>query len=112
MKSNASIVREIECLSDADGLWSLEESSGCANPACENHHHPAARFPRGNRKRGKCSGGQRYDCKSCGRKTLLSNPVRLHDTHQRLAADVFSRVANESPVRGSGRGVELKSMDS
>ena len=112
MKSNASIVREIERLADADGLWSLEELKGCANPACENHHRPVARFPRSYRKQGKCSGGQRYECKSCGRKTVLSNPVRLHDTHRRLAADVFSRVANKSPLRGSGRGVELKSMDS
>lgn len=40
---------------------------------------------------------------------LVSHSVHLQKTHQSLAADVFSRIANKSPVRGTGGGVRLKS---
>ena len=36
-------------------------------------------------------------------------PTRLHGSNRRLAADVFSRIANKSPVRGTARGSKLKS---
>ena len=114
MKSNASIVREVERLAEADGVWTLEESTGCANEECENHGRSIAFHKNAYHRRGrpKSGNGQYYQCKSCGRKMLLSNPVRLHDGNQRLAADLFSRIANKSPVRGSGRGVGFKSMGS
>ena len=114
MKSNASIVREIERLTDANGVWLLEELTYCGNEDCENHEKTIAAHKKAYRKRGKpASGnGQYYQCKSCGRKSLVSNPIRLHDDHLRLAGDVLSRITNKSPLRGSGRGVELKSMNS
>ena len=114
IKSNESIVSEINRLTDITGVWTLEEFASCSNEDCENHGKSIAHHKKSYRKRGKpASGnGQYYQCKSCGRKKLVSNPVRLHDNHRRLAADVFSRIANKSPLRGSGRGAELKSMNS
>ena len=35
--------------------------------------------------------------------------MRLHNLNRRFAVDVFSRVANKSPVRGTVRGARLKS---
>ena len=52
---------------------------------------------------------QRYECKGCDSKILLSSRTRLSDDHQRMAADIFSRIANKSPVRGTVRGSGLTS---
>ena len=43
---------------------------------------------------------------------LLSHPVRLHSDHRQMAADVFSRIANKSPVRCTIRGTGLESNSS
>ena len=112
LKSNACIVAELERLADAGGLWRLEETASCRNPECGNHGRSIARHPEAYIRRGRpASGnGQYFQCKACGRKRLVSHPVRLHAEHQTLAADVLSRIANKSPVRGTGRGVRLKSM--
>ena len=112
LKSNACIIREIGRLAAASGLWRLDEIASCRNPECENHGRSIAGHPEGYRKRGRrASGNGRYfQCKACGRKRLVSMPVRLHEEHQSVAADVLSRIANKSPVRGTGRGVRLKSM--
>ena len=40
------------------------------------------------------------------------NPVRLHSDHRQMAADVFSRIANKSPVRCTIRGTGLESNSS
>lgn len=110
IKSNAAIVAEIKRLTDIDGLHRLEETTGCRNQDCENHGLPIAFHPRNYRKDGKAAGyGQVYKCKACGRKLLLSRPVRLRDNHRRLAVDVFSRIANKSPVRRTVRGARLAS---
>ena len=37
MNPKASIVREVERLAEAYGVWTPEESTGCANEECENH---------------------------------------------------------------------------
>ena len=112
LKSNACIVAEIERLADAGGLWRLVETVSCRNSACANHGHSIARHPEAYIRRGRpASGsGQYFQCRVCGRKVLVSLPIRLHAEHQTLAADVLSRIANKSPVRGTGRGVRLKSM--
>ena len=69
--------------------------------------------PRHYRKNGQVSGyGQRYQCKACGCSMLLSQPVRLHKDHRQMAADVFSRIANKSPVRCTIRGTGLESNSS
>ena len=115
VKSNASVASEIGRLAEAGGLWTAEETSACPNANCENHERPVA--PHGKaayRKygRGGRSGGQRYQCKGCGRTFRVSGPVRLHDRNMRLAADVLSRIANKSPVRGTIRGSGVRSTQS
>ncbi|MDE0712693.1 MAG: hypothetical protein OXH60_11240 [Rhodospirillales bacterium] len=112
LKSNACIVAEIERFADTGGLWRLEETVSCRNPACRNHGRSIALHPEAYIRRGRPASGDRqyFQCKACGRKVLVSLPVRLHAEHQTLAADVLSRIANKSPVRGTGRGVRLKSM--
>ena len=108
LKSNAAIVAEIERLTDIDGLLRLEETTGCRHEDCDNHGLTIGGHPSHYRKRGQVAGyGQRYECKACGRKLLLSRPVRLHDNNKRLAVDVFSRIANKSPVRRTVRGARL-----
>lgn len=54
----------------------------------------------------------RFQCKRCGRKFSASDPDRLHDRNRRLAADVFGRVANKSPIMGVFRGSGLNSTAS
>ena len=113
IKSNAAIVAEIERLTDADGLLKLEETTGCRNDECVNFGLPIAFNRLSYLKKGQVFGyGQRYQCKACGSKVLLSRPVRLHDKHRRMAVDVFSRIANKSPVRGTIRGAGLASTSS
>ena len=114
IKSNASIRAEVERLAQATGIWTLEESTGCSNDGCGNHHRPIAFHPEEYRKRGKVKNGdgQYYECKRCRRRFLVSDPLRLHDNSRRYAVDILSRIANKSPVRGSVRGARLKSFDS
>ena len=110
LKSNESIVKEIERLSAHDGLWRREETTGCRKSTCENHQRPLAFHPKCYRKNGKRSdGGQQYLCKSCGSSFVISNPIRLHRDNQARAVDVLSRIANKSPVRGTARGARLVS---
>ena len=112
IKSNASIVAEVERLAAESGIWSVEESTACHNAECENHAHPIALHPTEYRKRGKPKSGkgQYYECKRCRRRTLVSDPVRLLDGNRRHAVDLLGRIANKSPVRGSIRGARLKSI--
>ena len=93
------------------GIWTLLESTSCSNPDCLNHGRPIAFHPDEYGKRGKprSGKGRYYQCKACGRRNLVSDPVRLHDNNRRLAIDVLGRIANKAPVRGSYRGAKLKS---
>ena len=50
IRFNASIVKEIERLVEESGIWTLEETMGCGNDDCENHHRPVASTPT-------CTGG-------------------------------------------------------
>ena len=122
IKSNASIVSEIQRLAEAGDLWTPEETASCPNPACDNHglsvaNHiwPVARRGEtayvkvGQPKNGR---GQRYRCNGCGRKFSITNPIRLHDRNKRLAADIFSRIANKSPGRCAIRGSDVRSTQS
>ena len=112
MKSNAAVAEEARRLADVSGLPRLGEVVGCRNPDCENHARPIALNPMLYRKCGQVRGAPNHQCKACGRKTLLSRPTRLHGSNRALAVDVFSRIANKSPVRGTARGSGLKSTDS
>ena len=115
MKSNAAIALEAQRLVEADGLLLPEESASCPNTHCDNHGRSVAQLGRdGYHRRGRTADGRGrcYACKACGRRFTVSNPVRLHDGHRRIAADLFSRIANKSPGRGTVRGAGLKSHDS
>ena len=111
VKSNACIAQEVERLTEESGIWSLLESTSCGNTECGNHGRPIAFHPDEYRKRGKppSGTGHYYQCKDCGRRTLVSDPIRLHDNNRRYAVDVLGRIANKAPVRGSYRGAKLKS---
>ena len=112
VKSNAAIAAEVQRVADESGVWHLEEKTACRNPDCENHQHTIAAHPKEYWKRGKPKSGQGHyhQCKRCGRITLVSDPVRLHDRNRSHAVDVLGRIANKSPVRGSVRGARLNSM--
>ena len=75
LKSNAGIAAEIERMLTTGGIRKQEENMGCADPDCENHTHPIAFYRRKYRKRGQPASGRGYyfECKSCGRKTLVSD---------------------------------------
>ena len=110
IKSNAAITAEIERLTEADGLLHPEETTGCRREDCENYGLAIAFNRHRYRKDGKVAGDrQRYECKGCNSKILPCGQSRLHDDNRRLAADVFSRIANKSPVRGTVRGSGLAS---
>ena len=111
MKSNDCIVQEIDRLAEESGIWSLLESASCSNPDCVNHGRPIAFHPDEYGRRGKprSGDGRYYQCKACGRRNLISDPIRLHDNNRRYAVDILGRIANKAPVRGSYRGAKLKS---
>ena len=98
-------------MGEESGIWTLEETMGCGDAKCENHHRPVAFHPDEYRRRGnpKSGLGHYYECRQCHRRTLVSDPVRLHDDNRRLAVDVLTRFANKAPVRGTARGARLKS---
>ena len=111
IKSNAAIAEEVERLIRADGLRTVEECTACKTEACPNRGRSVGLHPREYRKHGVSrSGGQVYECKSCGHRVVASTAVRLHKGNQRLAADVFSRIANKAPVRGVYRGARLNTV--
>ena len=114
IRSNAGIAQEIDRLLAAGGLWKAVETTGCANLECVNHDRPIAFNRSLYYKRGRTGAynAQVFQCKSCGRKMLMSDPVRLGDKNKRLAADLFGRIANKSPVRGAVRGSGLTWMNS
>ncbi len=112
MKSNAGVADEVVRLLGVDGIPRPEESMGCSNAECASHARPFAAHPKLYWRRGKVDGAQCWQCKSCGRRTLASSPVRLHQRHRALAADMLSRVANKAPGRRASRGAGLKSTAS
>ena len=115
LKSNECIALEIERLAGSHGLLTPEESACCPNPDCRNHGQSLAALGReGYHRQGRPRGRRsvRYRCKECGRWFSVGTPVRLHDRNRRLAADVFSRIANKSPVRRSIHGSGVRSTDS
>ena len=108
MKSNTSILAEIERFIRIGGLRTLEEESACRNSECENYGCAIASNRSRYQKRGRSGGGgQYYRCKGCGHFLLLSEPVRLHKRNRGVALDVFSRIVNKAPMRCTVRGAKL-----
>lgn len=110
IKSNEAIAAEVRRMVDLGGLHTREESVACRNPACANSERPIASHRTDYQKVGTLpNGGQYYRCKACRRQMLVSEPVRLHKTHQTLAADVFGRIVNKAPMRRTVSGARLRS---
>ena len=112
MKSNAGVAEEVRRLLEVGGMLRVDETKGCGNAECENHKRPFAANPKLYWRRGKEGGAQCRQCRSCGRRTTVSSPVRLYQQHRAMAADVLSRIANKAPVRRTARGAGLKSTAS
>ena len=112
IKSNASIVSEINRLKDFGGMLSAVEEVGCVNPNCPSYELSPADAPKQYRRCGiSAQGLVRYQCKSCGGYFRQRRRVSLDLDKQRQAADVFSRIANKSPVRGTIRCARLASSE-
>ena len=114
IKSNMAIAREVEPLAAGAASGVSRRRPPCGNLECDNHSRPVGFHPKEYRKRGqpRAGGGHYYLCKRCGRRTLVSDPVRLHKDHRALAADILGRIANKSPVRGTCRGAGIKNTQS
>ena len=110
IRSNGAIAAEVRRLLHEDRLWTPAERTACCNAACDNRHYPIGRHADRYRRHGFTpKGDPYYRCTACGARPLVSDPVRLQAGNQRAAVDVFSRIANKSPVRGVVRGARLKS---
>ena len=111
VKSNDSIVQEVERLAEESGIWRLLESTSCGNGEFVNHGRPIDYHHDEYCKRGKppSGNGHYHQCKNCGRRTLASDPIRLHDHNRRYAVDLLGRIANKAPVRRSYRSAKLNS---
>ena len=110
IRSNSAIAAEVRRLLHEDQLWTPAERTACCNAGCDNRHYPIGRYPDKYRRAGFTPGGdQYYRCTACGARPLVSDPVRLQAGSRQAAVDVFSRIANKSPVRGVVRGARLKS---
>ena len=57
IKSNDSIRQELDRRMDESGIWTLEESTGCRNEACENHGRLIGFHPKRN-----TASGEEGDC--------------------------------------------------
>ena len=110
IRSNAAIAEEIERI--ADYARPLEhrfacKTEGCANFGLSIDEHRDRYLRRGYYKTPK---NRYYQCKGCLRRVLVSRKApRIHAKNQALAADVFSRIANKSPMRRTVEGAGLNS---
>lgn len=111
IKSNTGISAEFTRISYAT-LTRLEKLS-CKIPTCLNFGLSIGVHPELYSKAGfhSITGEQLYLCKVCKKRLLSSNPVRIHPKTRYLASDLFSRVANKSPVRCAIRGMSIHSPD-
>ncbi len=112
IKSNSGISSEFERITHP--LLKNIEKLSCKTPTCPNFQCSVGIHPKRYSKAGRHSvtGEQFYICKACKRRLLESDPVQIHHKTRYLASDLFSRVTNKSPVRGTIRGMALKSPDS
>jgi len=112
IKSNSGISAEFERITRS--ILTTAEKLSCKTTTCPNFGYSVGEHPEYYSKAGHHSitGEQLYVCKSCRKRLLDSDPARIHHKTRHLASDLFSRVANKSPVRGTVRGMALKSPDS
>ncbi len=110
IRSNTAIAEEVERI--ADYARPLEhrfacKTGGCANFGLSIDEHRDRYWRRGYYKTPE---NRYYQCKGCLRRVLVSRKApRIHAKNQALAADVFSRIANKSPMRRTVEGAGLNS---
>lgn len=109
IKSNTGISAEFERITQS--ILATKEKLSCKTATCINFQRSVGEYPELYSKAGHHSltGEQLYVCKACKKRLLESEPVRIHHKTRHLASDLFSRVANKSPVRGTLRGMALTS---
>ncbi len=108
IRSNAAIAEEVERI--ADYARPLEYRFACKTEGCANfglsigeHRHLYGKYGYY-----KTPENPIYRCKACLRRVLVSRKApRIHARNQSLAADVFSRIANKSPMRRTVEGAKL-----
>jgi len=112
IKSNTGISAEFERITQL--ILTATEKLSCKTASCPNTGYSVAIHPERYSKAGfhSITGEQLYLCKACKKRLLVSEPVRIHQKTRHLASDLFSRVVNKSPVRGTVRGMGIKSTDS
>jgi len=111
IKSNTGISAEFERITHSV-LTTTEllacKTDGCPNCGCTVGEHPELYSKAGVHS---VTGEQLYVCKACKKRMLASQPVRIHPKNRYLASDLFSRVANKSPVRCTIRGMSIRSNE-
>ena len=110
IRSNAAIAEEIERI--ADYAQPLEYRVACNTEGCANFGRSIGEHRHLYVRRGyyKTPANRYYQCKGCLRRVLVSHKApRIQSGNQALAADVFSRLANKSPMRRTVVGAGLKS---
>ncbi len=110
IRSNAAIAEEIERI--ADYARPLEYRFACKTPGCPNEGRSVGEHRQHYTRYGyyKNRGNPIYQCKACLRRVTVSRKApRIHARNQSLAADVFSRIANKSPMRRTVKGAGLNS---
>ena len=108
IRSNAAIAEEIERI--ADYARPLESRFACKTEGCANEGLSIGEHRQLYVKRGyyRTPENPYYQCKGCLRRVLVSRKApRIQAKNQALAADVFSRIANKSPIRRTVKGAGL-----
>ena len=110
VRSNAAIAEEVQRI--ADYARPLEYGFACKTEGCPNEGLSIGEHRQLYMRYGyyKTRENPIYRCKACLRNVAVSRKApRIHARNQSLAADVFSRVANKSPVRRTVEGAGLRS---
>ena len=110
VRSNTGIAEEIERI--ADYARPLEHRYACKTAGCPNFGLSIGEHRQHYTRYGyyKNRGNPIYQCKGCLRRVTVSRKApRIHARNQSLAADVFSRLANKSPMRRTVKGAGLNS---
>ncbi|MYE60167.1 MAG: hypothetical protein F4X35_11600 [Alphaproteobacteria bacterium] len=110
IRSNAAIAEEIGRI--ADYARPLEHRFACKTEGCANEGLSIGEHRHLYVKRGyyRTPENPYYQCKGCLRRVLVSRRApRIQAGNQALAADVFSRIANKSPMRRTVEGAGLNS---
>ena len=108
VRSNAAIAEEIERI--AGYARALEYRFACKTEGCANEGLSIGEHRERYRRHGHYNTPENpyYQCKECLKRVLVSRKVpRIRDGNRALAADVFSRVANKSPMRRTVAGAGL-----